>query len=281
MAELCMCYPGGLHKALTLSYDDGVEQDKRLIEIMVKYGLKGTFNINSGCYAPEGTVYAPGTIHRRMTEDEVSKLYTANGMEVATHGYTHPFLNRIPTQVVSGEILDDKRALEKQFGGVVRGHAYPFGAFNETVKRILKDNGIVYARTVRSTHWFNIPEDWLELDPTCHHDDPMLFELCDRFLSMDGDWGYPQMFYLWGHAYEFEANNNWERIEEFAKKMSGKDNIWYATNGEIYNYLEACKALRFSADVTRVENPTCVDIWFTYKGKPYMVKGGTTLEINP
>lgn len=280
MADLCMCYPGGLHKALTLSYDDGVEQDKKLIEIMVKYGLKGTFNLNSGIYAPEGTTYAPGTIHRRMTEEEVTNLYTKNGMEVATHGYTHPFLNRIPSHIVAQEIIDDRRTLEKQFGCIVRGHAYPFGTFNEMVKDVLKQCGITYARTVRSTHWFNPPEDWLELDPTCHHDDPELFELCDKFLSMDGDWGYPQIFYLWGHAYEFEANNNWDRIEKFAEKMAHKDNIWYATNSEIYDYLEACRALKFSVDVTRVENPTNVDIWFTYKYKTYMVKAGETLEIN-
>lgn len=64
-----MRFPGGKKKALTLSYDDGVEQDIRLIDIMKKNGLKGTFNLNSGCYAPEGTVYPAGTIHRRMTKN--------------------------------------------------------------------------------------------------------------------------------------------------------------------------------------------------------------------
>ena len=145
MAELCMCYPGGLHKALTLSYDDGVEQDKKLIAIMVKHGLKGTFNLNSGIYAPEGTVYPEGTIHRRMTEAEVSALYMTNGMEVATHGYTHPFLSRLPAYVTTKEIVEDKRKLEEPFNCVVRGHAYPFGRFNDTVVDILKQSGIVYA----------------------------------------------------------------------------------------------------------------------------------------
>lgn len=279
MAELCMCYPGGLHKALTLSYDDGVEQDKKLIKIMKKYGIKGTFNINSGAYAPKGTVYEPGTIHRRMTEKEVSKLYVKNGMEVATHGYTHPFLTRIPANVCAKEIVEDKIHIEEQFGVVARGHAYPFGAYNETVEEILRNSGIVYARTVNSTHWFNLPENWLELNPTCHHDDPKLMELCDMFLNLNGDWGYPQMFYLWGHAYEFEANNNWNVIESFCEKMSGKEDIWYATNGEIYNYQEAFKQLRFSTDVTRVENPTAYDLWFTYNNKAYMVKAGQNLSI--
>ena len=49
-----MRFPGGLAKALTFSYDDGVEQDIRLVEILDKYGMKGTFNLNSGCYAKPG-----------------------------------------------------------------------------------------------------------------------------------------------------------------------------------------------------------------------------------
>lgn len=38
----------GKKKAVTFSFDDGVTQDIRLIEIFNKYGLKGTFNLNSG-----------------------------------------------------------------------------------------------------------------------------------------------------------------------------------------------------------------------------------------
>ena len=106
MAELKMRFPGGLAKSFTMSYDDGVEQDKKLVSIMKKHGLKGTFNLNSGIYAKKGTVYAPGTIHRRMDEDEVSKLYKEDGFEVAAHAFTHPFLERIPTyQVILSEPL--------------------------------------------------------------------------------------------------------------------------------------------------------------------------------
>ena len=66
MANLFLRFPGGKIKTLTLSYDDGVEQDEKLVDLMVKYGLKGTFNLNSGVYAKEGTVYPAGQIHRRM-----------------------------------------------------------------------------------------------------------------------------------------------------------------------------------------------------------------------
>ena len=37
---------GGINKAITFSYDDGVTQDVRLIEIFNKYNIKATFNLN-------------------------------------------------------------------------------------------------------------------------------------------------------------------------------------------------------------------------------------------
>lgn len=279
MADLCMCFPGGLHKAFTMSYDDGVEQDKKLISIMEKYNLKGTFNLNSGIYAPEGTVYPEGQIHRRMEKDEVSKAYKRDFIEVATHGYTHPFLDRIPQSLANQEILDDRRALEEQFDTFVNGHAYPFGTFSEDVIEILKDNKIGYARTVKSTRRFEMPDNWLTLNPTCHHDDEKLFELADQFIEMKDNWGYPVMFYLWGHAYEFEANNNWDRIEKFAEKISGHDDIFYATNGEIYNYTQAYKALEFDVSMKKVYNPTATHIWFSYDWKVYDVKPGERLYL--
>ena len=115
MANLFMRFPEGKVKALTLSYDDGVEQDVRLIEIMKKYGLKGTFNINSGLYAPEGTVYPEGTIHRRMTKSQALALYKNSGMEIAVHGLTHPFLEQLPKEMCTYEVLKDRINLEKEY----------------------------------------------------------------------------------------------------------------------------------------------------------------------
>lgn len=279
MAELKMRFPGGLAKSFTMSYDDGVEQDKKLASIMKKHGLKGTFNLNSGIYAKKGTVYAPGTIHRRMDEEEVSKLYKEDGFEVASHAFTHPFLERIPTYQVATEILKDREKLESQFDTIVRGFAYPFGTFNDEVVNILKECGIAYARTVHSTRLFKMPQNWLLLDPTCHHDDEKLFELADKFINAKDDYGYPMMFYLWGHAYEFEANNNWDRIEKFAEVISGKEDVWYATNIEICEYTEDFKRLRTNVSFTKVYNPTARTIWFTYRDKPYKIGPGEELSI--
>ena len=84
MSSIFMKFPGGRKKALTLSYDDGVEQDIRLIQIMKEYGLKGTFNLNSGLYAPEGTVYPKGTIHRVMSQKQCREVYTTRRTKETT-----------------------------------------------------------------------------------------------------------------------------------------------------------------------------------------------------
>jgi len=274
-----MRFPGGLSKALTLSYDDGVEQDIRLVDILVKNGLKATFNINSGLYAEEGVVYEPGTIHRRMPRSRIDALYVPNNMEVAVHGYTHPFLEQLPVNRATYEIIKDKETLEKQFNCIIRGMAYPYGTYNDEVVEIIKNSGIVYSRTVISTERFDMPKDWLRLPATCHHDNPRLMELADKFVNTDYTKNPPQMFYLWGHSYEFEAHDNWNVIEEFAGKVSGKDDIWYATNIEICDYAHAFNELRFNTQMTLCQNPTATDLWFTFRDKPYMVKAGSSIQI--
>ena len=41
------CYPGGKTKAFNITYDDGILQDVRFVALLNKYGIKGTFNLNS------------------------------------------------------------------------------------------------------------------------------------------------------------------------------------------------------------------------------------------
>lgn len=277
--SLYLRFPGGLHKALTLSYDDGVETDIRLIEIMKKNGLLGTFNLNSGIFAPEGTTYPAGTVHRRMSESQILAAYRDSGMEVAVHAYTHPFLEQLPVPAATAEVLRDREKLEEMFGGVIRGMAYPYGTFSPAVVEVLRNCGIAYSRTTRSTGRFGLPQEPLTLDPTCHHNDPRLFELADKFLASKAP-RVPELFYLWGHSYEFDGADNWDVIERFAEKMGGKSEIWYATNIDIIDYINAYRQLRFSIDGKRIQNPTATEIWLEISGKDYTVAPGATLTID-
>ena len=277
MSNIFMRFPEGKKKVLTLSYDDGIEQDIRLIEIMQKHGLKGTFNINSGWYVPEGTVYPEGHISRRMSRQQATDLYKDSGMEVAVHGFSHPVLDKLPMNLCLYDIVQDRINLEEQFDTIIRGMAYPYGTYNDEVIACLKCAGIAYSRTVVSTEDFRFPVDWLRLDPTCHHDNPRLMELAKKFVEKDTNTD-PWMFYLWGHSYEFDMKDNWSAIEEFAEYVGGREDIWYATNIEIFDYVEAYQGLKYSMDGCRVYNPTALSLWFEKDGKLYCVKSGEQIQ---
>jgi peptidoglycan/xylan/chitin deacetylase (PgdA/CDA1 family) len=279
MARIRLRYPGGLCKALTFSYDDGVQTDFRLVEIMKKNGLKGTFNLNSDMFAPEGTVYPAGQAQRRMTYNEALACFKDSGMEVALHGADHPFWERLPENVCVRDIIRDREQLEEMFGTIIRGAAYPFGTNSDMTVEALRVCGIKYCRTVVSTGHFGLPTDWLRMPATCHHNDPRLMDLARAFVETT-QFNDPPLFYVWGHSYEFDALNNWNVIEEFAEYIGNRSDIWYATNIEVYDYIEAFNSLQFSAAGTRVYNPTLIDVWFVNREKLYSVKSGETVELD-
>ena len=276
-----MRFPEGRKKAVTLSYDDGVEQDMRLVEVMEKYGLKGTFNLNSGLFAPEGTVYPAGQFYRRMTEKQITALFAGSGQEVAVHSRTHPYLEQQPLSVAMTEILEDRKRLEQIFGMVVRGMAYPFGTYSDTLVEMLRASGIVYARTVEESEGFDLPADWLRLKPTCHHGNPHLTELVERFLD-ERVKAAPRLFYLWGHSFEFDRENcefTWKQMEEFCEKMAGHEEIWYATNIEIHDYIQAQRSLIYTVDKDQVFNPSAIPVWILVDEKPLEIPSGKNVAI--
>jgi len=132
---------------------------------------------------------------------------------------------------------------------------------------------------VKSSLGFEIPKDWLRLQATCHHNHPQLMELADKFLTPISHYGGPaKLFYVWGHAYEFDDNDNWDVMENFLEKMAGHEDIWYATNGEIYAYCKAYESLVWSADMSRVHNPSAQDIWVSQNDKLLCIPAGQSVE---
>ncbi len=281
-----MLWPDGKRKAVTLSYDDGVTQDIRLIELLNKYGVKATFNLNSGLFEQGGAVAAgkKEVTHIKLGKEELVPCY--KGHEMAAHGQYHECMVGMDIARCVEEILESRKALEQIEGKPVTGYAYAFGAYDEVVLDALKASGIAYARTIDATHKFDIPKNFLTWDPTCHHDDEKLFELADEFLS-DGfyfNFKTPaKLFYVWGHSYEFDQCDNWDHIEKFLGRISGHDEVWYATNREIVEYVTAYQRLIFSADSKTVYNPCAMPVYlggiFT---KEYMeVLPGQSVELLP
>lgn len=279
-------YPGGLCKAVTLSYDDASIHDRRLIEVIKPYGLRCTFNVMSDSLDTGG----------HFTKEEARALYSGTPHEVAIHCARHTAPGKALYQMTAGEITDDRRALESLFGRIICGMAYPDSGINrindgksaEEIEKLLSMLGIVYSRTTKDQtdgERFLLPNDFLAWNPTCHHGNPKLMEFVEAFLSLDVKSLYissqePRLFYLWGHSFEFAGNDSWSILENFAKAIGNRDDIWYATNMEIYRYCEAYRSLVFSFDDQLVYNPTNTPVWFQKKYKLYRVNPGETIDCS-
>ncbi len=226
----------GKMKAVTFSYDDGVTQDRRLIRLLDKYGLKCTFNISSGLFSHASPIVVNGVTvpHVRFPKEEIKSLY--EGHEVAVHGITHPCLKNLTDEEIIHEVEDDRIALSEIVGYDVVGMAYPFGtgSMNDHVADLIaKNTGVRYSRTTTSTHAFEPQTELLKFNPTIHQHGEMdrMFELAKEFVEMKPD--SPKIFYIWGHSYEIDARDDWDRLEEFFALISGHDDIFYGTNKDV------------------------------------------------
>ena len=225
----------GKKKAVTFSFDDGVVQDRRAVALLNKYGLKGTFNLNSNYLGQGGlTTWLKKVVsHSKVEASEVKDLY--KGHEVAVHTLTHPHLEEIEDE---GEIVrqveEDRKKLSELCGYEVVGMAYPYGTYNDkVVKCILEKTGVKYSRTVKSTYDFTPQkEDLLRFHPTVYYVEKCLEEVVDKFLATETD--EPQLLYIWGHTYELDAELiTWEAFERVCQKLANRDDIFYGTNKEV------------------------------------------------
>ena len=272
LRKIYNCFPGGKHKVLTMSYDDGKIPDRRLVGLFNEYGIKGTFNVNSGLEDnPFKNFY-----DERIPLSEYPEIY--KGHEVACHTVTHPTIARCPKEQIVQQVLEDRRNLEEVMGKTIRGLAYPNGSYDDKVVDALKACGIRYGRTVNSTHGFGMPSDFLRWNPTCHHADPSFEDLYKEFIK-NHKTQYMYLFYVWGHSYEFERDDNWNIIEKFSKKIGNKSDIWYATNIEIVDYLDAASRLQVSASGDFAFNPSAQSVWIEVDKKTFELKGGKTTEL--
>lgn len=225
----------GKMKAFTMSYDDGVFQDIRLIEILNRYGLKATFNLNSGLFGQQRILQVRGVPvnHNRLKAEDIRGVYA--GHEVAAHTVTHAMLPECSQEEIVREVEADRLALSELTGYEVVGMAYANGGENnnDTVAQVIRERtNIQYARTITCTGNFAIQKNLLRYNPTVFHlNMDEMFALGEQFLALEPE--TPQLFYVWGHSYELDAENAWNRFEEFCRMMSGHPDVFYGTNREV------------------------------------------------
>lgn len=222
-------------KYLTFSYDDGVTQDIRLIGLLNRYGMKATFNLNSMLLGKQGVLEREGVRvrHDKISPADVRAVY--DGHEVAAHTLTHPLLTQLPDSEIIRQVETDRQKLSALCGDTVVGMAYPGGGQNydrRTAEVIRNNTSIEYARTIEQNHSFAVQQDLLTFRPTVdsYHEMDLLFSLGQKFLDCSAQ--TPMIFFVWGHAFEFDIRDDWGRFEEFLQMMSGRPDICYCTNRE-------------------------------------------------
>ena len=223
-------------KAVTFSYDDGVTQDIRLIELLNKYNLKCTFNLNSQRLGTNKMLMQGyGRIsHYKIHPSDVRFVY--DGHEIAAHTLDHPVLPKVADDAeVIRQVEQDRLQLSDLAGYEVVGMAYPCGGVNndDRVAELIKTHtGIRYSRTIIANESFDPQEDLFRFQPTVHSSNfDKMMELAREFLEMKTE--TPKIFYIWGHSYEMDYAVDWARLEEFFQLISHRDDIFYGTNREI------------------------------------------------
>ena len=270
-------FPSGKRIALTTSFDDGVVQDRRVVKAFNAWGLKGTFNLNSGGLLRTGK---PSTESSgRIDACEVADLY--KGHEVAVHTVTHPSLTMLDAAQIAGEVIEDRKALEDLVGYPVRGMAYPNGAYDDKVVKVLRQTGIAYSRTTEySSRCFPAKEP-LAWASTAHMYSKNPCPVHEVFEKLYRDRNYTGVFFIWGHTYEFDrAGGDWADLERIFKPLSGKPDVWYCTNIELFDYEAARNRVVIAANLKSAYNPSAVNVSLKANNKLIDVPAGKTVRLD-
>lgn len=234
-------------KYFVWSFDDGLEQDKKIVEILRSFHMGATFNLNSGLYGKQQMIGRIGTLgckevsieefrqqkhhllkyvpHCRIPEDEVCQVY--EGFEIASHTVSHRNLTKLTEDEIRDEIRQDVQQLSQKFSQKITGFAYPFGASNEVVKNVIRDSGISYARRAGSGKTFDFPEDPLNLPISCWHISSKAMEKLDTFLTAQ-EQEEDMLFLMFAHGYEFDfgmKESSWEKFKRICDQVASHDDI--------------------------------------------------------
>lgn len=201
-------------KFFLLSFDDGTIYDRRFVELLNKYNIRGTFNLNSGL---EDFVwyYEDRFPVRRQILSEIGDLY--RGHEIASHSLHHHWLNSLTPPQLSREIGEDCETLKAQFGLEDIGFGVPFTACGEREIKIIR-KFVRYIRLSEFAETFALPQDPYHIPIHALYNDDDVREKIRRFAENDLD---DSLFVMAGHSYELEVLNHWEYMEELAQYIAG------------------------------------------------------------
>ncbi|MEY2739271.1 MAG: hypothetical protein RL259_1180 [Bacteroidota bacterium] len=279
-----MLFPGAKTKALILSYDDGTIHDRRLVQLMNKFQLVGTFHLNSNKLNSDNPF-------SYLNKAEIKSLY--KGHEVSAHSANHPNLPDISKREVIKEIVEDRKELEGLVGYPVRGMAYPFGNTNDVVVETILGLGIEYARTVGDTYAFEIPKDFLRWEPSVHQFAKAYWETnqpekdkkeLELFYKVIADFlatNKLAVMDIWGHSWEMGLDEKkWDETEKFFSLLANQSSIYYTKQIDLVDYINAYRNLKFSIDKHSVTNMSSINVWIKMNEKIIMIIAGKTMLLD-
>lgn len=257
-------FPEGRTRAVVLSFDDGLVQDRRLVELFNQHGLKGTFHLISGFFGTEDDwlIDFTGEPARYLEAGEIAERY--RGHEVSSHSVSHPALSSVDDVEVLRQVNEDRATLARLSGQEVDSHAYPFGDHDDRVVALLAATDLRAARIVGESGEFTLPDDPLRWVPTTHHlqAEPHI----ERFLTLEQE--APALLLIYGHSWEFDIRkdgNDWALIERISAALAGQEYLWSVGLGELARYLDAVRAVTVVDG--RPMNPGDQPVWLRVDGE--------------
>lgn len=267
--ELYFTFPEWKRKAFSFTYDDATVHDRRMVETLNRFGLRGTFNLTPSFLDSEGFV----------TKREVESLY--KGHEIASHGFRHLHLDALAPQALRAELRNGRAALEDLLGKPVRGFASPYGQAGRAALEAMAETGFAYGRsTAMEGRTTLVPQDWLSWAPTAWHGDPEIGKKIEAYLASPGWGGTMTAFRLFGHSYEFDRNGDWEILEKICGQVARRDDLWYATDIEIRDYFAALDEVRISMNGRLVENLSSTTLYANW-GNHHGTTDVTRIVLRP
>jgi peptidoglycan/xylan/chitin deacetylase (PgdA/CDA1 family) len=248
--EIDWVYPNGNHKALIMSYDDGLDDDIALAQLFDRYGIIGTFHLNSGLLDTRA-IWNEGKpneiLQTYLSKDTLVHVFKNH--EIAVHGTYHKALAGLSDKEILEEINVDIENLTILSDRKISSMAYAFGSTNDHVAEVIGTTPLTNARTVKPSYNFELPQDYYLWNPTCH--DSEALEYLEAYISLDSP--SLSLFYVWGHSWELRDTLRNQNILKFCNKIGDRDDIWYTGAGNFADYHASLKALEIGPQ--QIVNP--------------------------
>ena len=211
-------------------WDDGVNDDIRLIEILRQYGAKASFNLNPATHQAErsgGFNERWGKTIQRLAKSELQAVY--EGFTIANHTMTHPWPLKVSLDTWRHEVFDARKELQDWFQQPIHGFVYPFGQSDDATAAIVREAGHCYGRTTQSATPCVPVEDRMQQPSDCHFHSEQFWDLYDAAKASGCG-----VFYFWGHSYELCTEAQWDAFDAKIARIANDPDVTWAELTDVF-----------------------------------------------